>query len=278
MTTERSAYPVGDDLFRLDGRVALLTGAGGELAGATARGFARAGASLVLTDRDPARLKETGDAVRALGADAIDVPAEVTDPAAIDRVFAALDERFGRVDVLLNAAGINPMQGAPEDFPLEIWHTVIDVNLTAYLRFAQAAGRRMIESGRGGSIINISSIAGTSALGRGNLAYGVSKAGVDQMTREMAVDWAWRGIRVNSIQPCQFMNDGLRAIAADPARAHLTDRMLAGIPMGRMGRAEEIVGPILFLASDAASMVTGVNLAVDGGNRALNAGGTIPNR
>ena len=278
MTTEEPAYPVGDALFRLDGRVALVTGAGGVLAGATARGFARAGASLVLTDRDPVRLKETGDAVRALGAEAIEVPAEVTDPAGIDRVFAALDERFGRVDVLLNAAGINPMQGAPEDFPLEIWHTVIDTNLTAYLRFAQAAGRRMIESGRGGSIINISSIAGTSALGRGNLAYGVSKAGVDQMTREMAVDWAWRGIRVNSIQPCQFMNDGLRAIANDPARAHLTDRMLAGIPMGRMGRAEEIVGPILFLASDAASMVTGVNLAVDGGNRALNAGGTIPNR
>jgi NAD(P)-dependent dehydrogenase (short-subunit alcohol dehydrogenase family) len=268
----------GPDLFRLDGRVALVTGAGGELAGAAALGFARAGASLVLTDRDPDRLEATADAARALGAVCATVVAEVTDQAGVDAVFAHLDDVFGRVDVLLNAAGFNPMQASPEDFPMAIWDVVIDVNLTGYLRFAQRAGRRMIDGGRGGSIINISSIAGTSALGRGNLAYGVSKAGVDQLTRELAVEWAWRGIRVNSIQPCQFLNDGLRAIIADPARAHLADRMIAGIPIGRMGRADEIVGPILFLASDASSMVTGVNLPVDGGNRALNAGGSLPNR
>ncbi len=171
------------------------------------------------------------------------MPSDSSDQASIDRVFAALDERFGRLDVLLNAAGINPMQGRPEDFPMEVWALVIDVNLTGYLRFAKAAGQRMIDGGRGGSIINISSISGTSALGRGNLAYGVSKAGVDQMTRELAVDWAWRGIRVNSIQPCQFLNDGLRALIADPARAHLADHMIAGIPIGRMGRSDEIVGP-----------------------------------
>jgi gluconate 5-dehydrogenase len=103
----------------------------------------------------------------------------------------------------------------------------------------------------------------------------VSKAGVDQMTRELAVEWAWRGIRVNSIQPCQFLNDGLRAMTADPARAHLVERMLAGIPMGRMGQADEIVGPILFLASDASSMVTGINLPIDGGNQAMNPGGSL---
>jgi NAD(P)-dependent dehydrogenase (short-subunit alcohol dehydrogenase family) len=280
MTTDAatSRPAPGPDLFRLDGRVALVTGAGGELASAAALGFARAGASLVVTDRDADRLAATAAAVEGLGAACLAVQSDSGDQASIDRVFEALDGRFGRVDVLLNAAGINPMQGRPEDFPMEIWALVIDVNLTGYLRFAKAAGRRMIDGGRGGSIINISSISGTSALGRGNLAYGVSKAGVDQMTRELAVDWAWRGIRVNSIQPCQFLNDGLRALIADPARTHLADRMIAGIPMGRMGRADEIVGPILFLASDASSMVTGVNLPVDGGNRALNAGGTLPNR
>jgi gluconate 5-dehydrogenase len=278
MTTDAAASrpQPGPDLFRLDGRVALVTGAGGELASAAALGFARAGASLVITDRDADRLAATARSVEALGADCVAVPSDSGDQTSIDGVFEALDQRFGRVDVLLNAAGINPMQGRPEDFPMEVWALVIDVNLTGYLRFAKAAGRRMIDAGRGGSIINISSIAGTSALGRGNLAYGVSKAGVDQMTRELAVDWAWRGIRVNSIQPCQFLNDGLRAIIADPERAYLADRMIAGIPIGRMGRSDEIVGPILFLASDASSMVTGVNLAVDGGNRALNAGGTLP--
>ena len=276
MTAARPPATPGPDLFRLDGRVALVTGAGGELGRAAALGFARAGASLVVTDRDPVRLAESAAEIRALGASCVDVTGDVADQASIDRIFERLDDVFGRIDVLLNAAGINPMQGRPEDFPMAIWAQVIDVNLTGYLRFAQAAGRRMIASGRGGSIINISSIAAASALGRGSLAYGVSKAGVDQMTRELAVEWAWRGIRVNSIQPCQFLNDGLRAMTADPARAHLVERMLAGIPMGRMGRADEIVGPILFLASDASSMVTGINLPIDGGNHAMNPGGTLP--
>ena len=136
------------------------TGAGGELASAAALGFARAGASLVITDRDAERLAATAAEVEAIGAECLAVPSDSGDQASIDRVFAALDERFGRVDVLVNAAGINPMQGRPEDFPMDIWALVIDVNLTGYLRFAKAAGRRMIEAGRGGSIINISSIAG----------------------------------------------------------------------------------------------------------------------
>ena len=112
--------------------------------------------------------------------------------------------------------------------------------------------------------------------GDGNLAFGVSKAGIDQMTRELAVEWAPRGIRVNSILPCQFLNSGLRGLVADPVRARTVERMVSGIPIGRMGEADEIVGPILFLASPAASMVTGVNLPVDGGNLAFNAGGSLP--
>ena len=141
---------------------------------------------------------------------------------------------------------------------------------------AQAAARRMIAAGGGGSIVNVSSISGATALGRGNLAFGVSKAGVDQMTRELAVEWAIHRIRVNSILPCQFLNDGLRGVIADPAKTRIVERMIGGIPMGRMGRAEEIVGPILFLASPAAAMVTGVNLPVDGGNLAMNPGGSLP--
>ena len=182
------------------------------------------------------------------------------------------------VDVLVNNAGINPQQGRPEDFPIDVWQHVIDTNLTSYFLHAQAAARLMIGSADGGSIINISSIAGASALGRGNLAFGVSKAGVDQLTRELAVEWASHRIRVNSILPCQFENAGLRGIMADPARAGTVARMIGGIPMGRMGQPEEIVGPILFLASPAASMVTGANVPVDGGNLALNPGGSLPER
>ena len=189
----------------------------------------------------------------------------------------AFDAAYDRLDVLVNNAGINPRQGRPEDYPLDVWHRVIDTNLTAYLLFAQAAFRRMQASAdSGASIINVSSIAGASALGRGNLGFGVSKAGVEQLTRELAVEWAPAGVRVNAIQPCQFVNAGLQALIDDPAQRPMVDRMISGIPMGRMGQPDEIAGPVLFLASPAASMVTGVILPIDGGNGALNPGGTVP--
>ena len=276
MAVDDQAHRYGPDLFRLDGAVALVTGAGGMFGRVTAIGMARAGASVFATDLDGATLAETVALVRAEGGRCGSLSGDGSDPATVDAAFAALDATFGRIDVLVNNAGINPRQGRPEDIPLALWDHVIGVNLTSYFLHAQAAARRMIAAGRGGSIVNVSSIAGASALGRGNLAFGVSKAGVDQLTRELATEWAIHAIRVNSILPCQFLNDGLRAYITDPANATIAQRMLGGIPMGRMGRAEEIVGPILFLASPAASMVTGVNLPVDGGNLALNPGGTLP--
>jgi NAD(P)-dependent dehydrogenase (short-subunit alcohol dehydrogenase family) len=191
-------------------------------------------------------------------------------------VYAALDRAFGQIDILVNNAGRNAMQGKPEVFPLDIWEEVIRTNLTGYFLNARAAGKRMIARGRGGAIVNVSSIAGASSLGRGNLAYGTSKSGVNQLTRELAVEWAHRGIRVNAIQPSQFLNAGWRAMVADPSRSALVERVLSGVPMGRMGEPHEIVGPVLFLVSDAASMVTGVLLPVDGGNLALNPTGTLP--
>jgi NAD(P)-dependent dehydrogenase (short-subunit alcohol dehydrogenase family) len=201
---------------------------------------------------------------------------DVAVPDDVAAVFDHLDASFDRLDVLVNNAGINPLQGRPEDFPMDVWNHVLRTNLTGYLMFAQAAARRMIRGGRPGSIVNVSSIAGISALGRGNLAYGVSKAGVEQLTRELAIEWAHHDIRVNAIQPCQFVNEGLRAWVADKTQTQTIDRMLAGIPLGRMGTPEEIVGPILFLASAASSMVTGIVMPVDGGNLALNPGGSLP--
>lgn len=268
--------PAGPELFRLDGSVALITGAAGEFGRAASLGLARAGAELLLTDVKEARLQETADAVRALGGKVETAVADVAVAEEVAAVFDRLDAVYGRMDVLLNNAGINPRQDRPEDLAVEIWETVIRTNLTGYLLFAQHAARRMIGAGRGGSIINISSIAASSALGRGNFAFGVSKAGVDQMTRELAVEWAHHGIRVNAIQPAQFLNDGLRAWLADPAQATVHARMLAGLPVGRMGQADELVGPILFLASQASTMVTGIVLRVDGGNGALNPGGSLP--
>jgi NAD(P)-dependent dehydrogenase (short-subunit alcohol dehydrogenase family) len=263
-------------LFRLDGRVALVTGAGGAFGRAIARGFAQVGASLFLTDLNTESLEETAAAVRATGAKCSTWPGDTGSSPDVDAVYAHLDEAFGRIDVLINNAGGNPMQGRPEEFPLDIWDSVLRTNLTGYFLYARAAGKRMIAQGGGGAIVNMSSIAGASSLGRGNLAYGASKSGVNQLTRELAVEWAHHGIRVNAIQPCQFLNAGWRAMIADPNRAGLVERVLSGIPIGRMGEPHEMVGPVLFLASDAAAMVTGVLLPVDGGNLALNPTGSLP--
>ena len=144
-----------------------------------------------------------------------------------------------------------------------------------WFAIAQAAANRMIPAGRGGSIIQISSIAGISALGRGNWTHSVNKGGIHQLTKELAVEWARYGIRVNAILPCQVRTESFVAAleqgVLDPA---IQQRMLDGIPMGRMATPEDIAGPAVFLASDAAAMVTGTLLPVDGGNLALNAGGS----
>jgi len=266
---------VSDELFRLDGRVAMLSAAGGSFGRAVARGLARAGAKLCLSDADPKRLAATVEMLEAEGIECSSQAADVGSGADIDALFARLDEVFGQIDVLVNIAGIGP-KGRPEAYPLDVWDQVLRVNITGTYLMSRAAAERMIARGKGGSIINFSSIAGSSSLGRGSVVYGASKSGVDQLTRELAVEWAHHGIRVNAIKPCQFLNEGWRAMVGDPAHGSLVERVLAGIPMRRMGEPEEIVGPVLFLASDAASMVTGVLLPVDGGNLALNPTGSLP--
>ncbi len=275
MTTVPPAVAVGPDLFLLPDRVAIVSGAGGPFGRFVSLALARAGAAIYATDVNPTTLDETVQILRAEGHRSESHSGDVARPEDIAEIMAVFDRQFDRLDILVNNAGINPRQGRPEDYPLDIWHRVFDTNTTAYLLFAQAAFPRM-QRGEGGSIINVSSIAAASALGRGNLGFGVSKAGVEQLTRELAVEWATAGVRVNAIRPCQFVNEGLQALVDDPAQRPLVDRMIAGIPMGRMGQPSEIAGPVLFLASPAASMVTGIVLPIDGGNGALNPGGSLP--
>lgn len=261
-------------LFRLDGRVALVTGGGAGIGQAIAAGFAAFGADVAFCDLTAGSLGETQAAIEARGRRALALTADTGDPDDIARMFAMVDETFGRLDILVNNVGATKRH-RPEAHPLDDWNRVLEIGVTGSMLCAQHAFRRMTAQGRGGSIINISSIAGASALGRGNLSHSVNKGALNMLTRELAVEWAKHRIRVNAILPCQVRTEGfqkwLDSPTFDPA---LMDRFLTGIPMNRLATPEEMVGPAVFLASDAAAMVTGVLLPVDGGNLALNAGGS----
>ncbi len=261
-------------LFELTGRVAVVTGGGLGIGRGIAIGLAQAGADLVICDLNDEDMAETARRIEATGRSCRTIRADLGDPAGVDALFALVDREFGKIDILVNNVGIGARH-RPEELPIDEFRKVLDVGLYGSFTCAQEAGRRMIAAGTGGSIINISSIAGAVALGRGNLAHSVNKGAINSMTRELAVEWAKHGIRVNAILPCQVLTEGfqkwLDSPSFDPA---LMDRFLAGIPMNRLATAEDMAGPAVFLASDAAAMVTGTLLGVDGGNLALNAGGS----
>jgi NAD(P)-dependent dehydrogenase (short-subunit alcohol dehydrogenase family) len=250
----------GLELFRLDGRVALITGGGGAIGTAMAGGLASAGAALLIADRNLDAAEATVAALRDAGADAQAVAVEVTREGDARRAVQAAVERWGRLDILINCAGIGARHPA-EGYPLDRWQTVLDVNLTGTFLFCREAGVVMLAAGRG-SIINIASIAGLVGY-NGNPAYLASKGGVVQLTRALAIEWAARGVRVNAIAPGVIDTQMIAgAVERDPDfyRAFKQKH-----PVQRFGTADELVGPGLFLASDASSFVTGHILAVDGG-------------
>jgi NAD(P)-dependent dehydrogenase (short-subunit alcohol dehydrogenase family) len=263
-----------DNLFDLTGRVAVVTGAASGLGQAMAIGLARNGADIAAADINDAGLAETVEKITPLGRKAIAVHCDITQSDQVERLFDEVDRVFGRLDILVN----DPYAIAryrPEDLSLDDWNRVLSVNLTGYFLCAQAAGKRMMKQGWGGSIINMSSIAGSAALGRGNFVYSVTKGGINAFTRELAVEWAQHKIRVNALQPAQMLSPSVKKWLSDPKTdPALPQRLLGGIPMNRLGNPEDVVGPVVFLASDASAFVTGVLLPVDGGNLALNAGGS----
>lgn len=257
-------------LFDLSGRVALVTGAAQGMGRATAIALAEAGADLLITDINAEGLQATANNIGELGRRVLPVPGDITSVDFVRSMYAQLDREFGRIDVAANIAG--PAQLAkPDVISLELMEKIIFGLVIARFCSCQEAGRRMLAAGKG-SIINISSIGGVTALGRGNFPYSVGMGGVAQMTRELSTEWSGRGVRVNAILPAQVMNPGLeQRIQADP---NLAATFLRGIPMGRFGKPEDIKGLAIFLASDASAWITGAIIPMDGGNLAMNAGGT----
>jgi gluconate 5-dehydrogenase len=243
----------------LTGRTVLVTGGGGGLGSAMARGLAEAGAAVAVTDVDADRARAVATAVETAGGRALAERLDVTLPDDIERVMEAVTAGLGPIDGLVNAAGIT-RRGPAADFPRADWDRVLDVNLTGTFLCCQAAGRRMVARGRG-AIVNVASIAGHIGL-PGTIAYIAAKGGVVMLTRGLAVEWAPHGVRVNALAPSWFVTDMGNLIDREP---EYRERVLRRVPLGRMGRPEELVGATVFLLSDAASMVTGHVLAVDGG-------------
>ncbi len=259
-------------LFDLSDRVAVVSGAARGMGRAMAMAFAEAGAHIVLADLDADGAATTATEIADLGSRALPVTCDVSNVEQVRNLFAQLDDEFGRVDVLANVAGEGVLC-APEDLTMEQVERCLNSLIVGRFCCCQEAGRRMLNTGKG-SIINIGSLASITALGRGHTAYSMAMGGVAQMTRELSTEWSGRGVRVNAILCAQVVNPGLEErMNADP---HLRQTYLRGIPSARLGTPDDIRGPALFLASDASRWVTGALLPMDGGNLAMNSGGTYP--
>ena len=245
------------DRFRLDGKVAVVTGASSGLGAAFATGLAEAGADVVICARRADRLKETAAAVEALGRRCVAITADVSLPEDCTRVVETAVGELGHVDVLVNNAGVGTAVPATRESPDE-FRRVIDVNLNGSYWMAQACGRVMKP---GSSIVNIGSVLGQTSAALPQAAYASSKAAIIGLTRDLAAQWTGRkGIRVNALAPGFFPTEMTEQYPDGYLNA-----MMIRVPAGRAGEAEELVAALLFLASDASSYVTGIVLPVDGG-------------
>jgi 2-deoxy-D-gluconate 3-dehydrogenase len=244
------------DRFRLDGRVALVTGAASGLGAAIATALAEAGAQVAVHgNRRPAT-----ETASAIGEHAAAFQADLSQTTEADRLFAEIVERFGRVDILVNNAG-TIHRDAAEDFKLDDWQRVLQVNLTSVFQLSQLAGRDMLARKSGGKIVNIASLLSFQG-GIRVPAYAASKGGVAQLTKALANEWAVHNIQVNAIAPGYFATSNTEALQADPVRSR---QILERIPANRWGQPEDLAGAAVFLASAASDYVTGTVLTVDGG-------------
>jgi gluconate 5-dehydrogenase len=251
----------------------LITGASMGLGEGFAHGFAEAGADLILTARSEDLLEGVADVCRSNGSTVSVIPGDVSIEEDVARVVAKGLEVHGRIDTLVNNAGVSDMRGiSPESFDMETWERILSIDLNGAFMYMRDVGKHMLESG-GGSIVNICSIMGHGANELNIIAYTAAKGALRNLTLQLGCEWADRGVRVNSVSPGFIVTEMVR-----PALEGMgMDKWIASrTPMRRIGELDEIVQPVLFLASDGASYITGHDLNVDGGTNAANGYYQIP--
>lgn len=253
------------ELFDLTGKTAIVTGGGRGLGEQIAIGFAEMGANVVLCSRKLENCQEVADKLSALGVQSLALACDISNPTDVEKVVQAAAERFGGVDILVNNSGAT--WGAPvEDMPLEAWKKVIDVNVTGTFLMSQAVGKVMIDSGKGGKIINIASIAGLGGVdprAMNAIGYNTSKGAIITFTKDLAVKWGPHQINVNAIAPGFFPTKMSKALI-ERGR----DLLLQSTPLRRFGSDDDIKATAVYLASKASDYVTGAVLVIDGGSSA----------
>jgi NAD(P)-dependent dehydrogenase (short-subunit alcohol dehydrogenase family) len=252
------------DIFRLDGRVAVVAGGGGAIGSALAEAFAGAGARVVTAGRSQESCEATIELVRAAGSEGLAITADMTSEDDCDRMVRETLERFGQIDILVNAVGggAGKVLHPAERYPRSDWDWIMELNVRSTILPGQAVARAMIERGQGGRILNLSSVRANLGINSGYSAYVAAKGAISSLTRQWATEWAKYGIHVNAIMPTFVDTPQVATLLADPAfKAGIVNR----IPLGRVGETRDLVGPAIFLCSDAASFVTGQILGIDGG-------------
>jgi NAD(P)-dependent dehydrogenase (short-subunit alcohol dehydrogenase family) len=248
-----------DKLFSLEGRVAVVTGGTSGIGRALSLGLADAGADVIASARRKEQVDKTAGEIEARGRKTLRLASDVSDRGTLETLLAAVLERFSKVDILVNCAGT--IKRTPTlDMPEAEWTNILNTNLTGTLRACQVFGRHMLERGYG-RIINIASLNSFVALSE-VAAYAASKAGVASLTRSLAVEWSKKGVTVNAVAPGVFRTDLNAQLLDSTPRGQ---ELLMRTPMGRFGKTEELIGATVYLASDAATFVTGQILVVDGG-------------
>ena len=250
--------------FRLDGRVAMVAGGSGGIGTRLCAAFAGVGARVAVVGRSPEGLEGARRAVEEAGGESLVLAGDMTEEADADRVVRQAVEAFGRLDVLVNAVGggIGKALHPAEQYPEKDWDWVMDLNLRSQFLVSKAAARAMIEGGRGGRILNISSVRGQLGVHLGYSPYVAAKAAMNGLTRQHATEWAKYGITVNAVSPTFVRTPQVESLLADDSfRQNLVSR----IPLGRIAEPDDLVGAVLFFCSDASSFVTGQVLTLDGG-------------